>query len=231
MQVDRKEVESHLQSAVRVHLDLACVKLNKTVDKLNDTEAELTSTKAQLKDTKVKLYDTREKLETTTKRVEEFKTRTFIWRIDKFSEILGQGKTRKKYCIESEPFYTGRTERYGYKLKVKIYPNGDRLGKDIHLSVYIIVLKGEYDAILQWPISKKFKITLIDQQEDPAERLNVSMEVTAPDYMPECFTRPVTEENGALSFSWFISHKNLHSRRYLVDDTLFLQVEVGLWTN
>lgn len=49
-------MEDHLESATRIHLDLVCVKLNKTEDKLDNTEAllnealdELNSTKDDLK--------------------------------------------------------------------------------------------------------------------------------------------------------------------------------------
>ena len=165
---------------MRIHLDLACVKLNNTEVKLNDTEAQLNDTEVKLNDaqvklndTEVKLKDTQEKLETTRKLVEKFDTRTvFIWKINNFSEILRQAKTGGKSNRESIPFYTDRSENYGYKIKVKVFPNGDWLGKNFYLSVYIIVMKGEYDAILPWPFRKKVRFTLIDQQEDPFKREN-----------------------------------------------------------
>ncbi len=213
MQVQRKQMGSHLQSVVSLHLDLACIKLCHTEAKLNETE--------------VKLNDTQKKLETTTKLVEEFNTRMFIWKIDNFSEILRQAKTGEKTMIESTPFYTDKTESYGYKMKVKINPNGFQTGKNTHLSVFIYVMKGEYDAILPWPFVKKVKFTLIDQQEDPLEREIVTLQFI-PGNIPECYARPTQEENSTGSgFPQFISHEKLHSRRYLVDDTLFFEVEIG----
>ncbi|RMX40868.1 hypothetical protein pdam_00025703 [Pocillopora damicornis] len=41
------------------------------------------------------------------------------------------------------------------------------------------------------------------------------------------FARPKTEENMGRGFNNFIPHFKLHSRRYIVDDTLFLQVEIS----
>ncbi len=219
-------MEVHLQSAVRLHLDLACLKLNNTEVKLNNTEVKLNDTEAELHNTKVRLNDTQKKLETTTKLVQEFNTRIFIWKINDFSDILRQAKTGEKNVIESVPFFTDRTESYGYKIKVEIYPNGDESGENTHLTLYIVVMKGEYDAILPWPFKKKVKLTLIDQQEDQAKRKNITDHFT-PDDDPECFARPVNEENIGNGWYKFISHKELNSRRYLVDDTLFLQVEVG----
>ncbi|XP_078350410.1 TNF receptor-associated factor 4-like isoform X2 [Oculina patagonica] len=212
--VQRNQVESHLQSAVRLHLDLACIKLNNTEVKLDVTQ--------------VKLNETQKKLETTTKLVEEFNTRMFIWKINNFSEILRQAKTWEKDKIESAPFYTDRTESYGYKLKVGIYPNGDRCGENkTHLSVFIYVMKGEYDAILPWPVKRKVTFTLIDQQEESVKRENVTRHFI-PYNGPECFSRPTQEQSSTgYGFHEFITHEQLHSRRYLVDDTMFLQVEVG----
>ncbi len=180
-------MECHLQSAMKSHLDLACVKVK----------------------------DTEEKLE----------TRLFIWKINNFSEILRQAKTGKKEVMGSDPFCTARTESYGYKLKVQIYPNGGGSGENSHLSVYIFAVKGEYDAILPWPFKKKVRFTLIDQQEDPSERENVTCELIT-EKSPECFERPERESIGQ-GYPEYISHEKLHSRRYIVDDTLFLQVEVG----
>lgn len=175
-------MESHLQSDVKPHLDLACVKLE---------------------------------------------TRLFIWKVKEFSKTLRQAKAGERLSITSTPFYTDRTESYGYKVKARIDPNGDGPGKNTHLSVFIIVMKGEYDAILPWPFKKKVMFTVIDQQGDPAKRKNVTDHFT-PGNNLESFARPTQEKNiTGYGFPQFISHEELYSRCYLVDDTLFLQVEIG----
>ena len=174
-------MESHLQSAMKPHLDLACVRLE---------------------------------------------TRMFIWKIKCFSKLLRQAKAGEVLNTASPSFYSDRSESYGYKLQVRIDPNGDGSGKNTHLSVFIIVIEGEYDAILPWPFKKKVKFTLIDQQEDPAQRENITYVFIPGDY--PCFERPTSNENRAgHGFPEFISHEKLHSGRYIVGDTLFLQVEIS----
>ena len=165
------------------------------------------------RETEVKLKDTQEKLE----------SRIFIWRIVNYRQILRKARTGEKACIESAPFYTDRTKSYAYKLRAVIYPNGTESGENTHLSVFIIVMKGKYDAILPWPFKKKVKFTLIDQQEDPVQRRNVTRRLNPANH-PECYARPTSEENIGRGFFKFKSHEELYSRRYLVDDTLFLQV-------
>ena len=148
----------------------------------------------------------------------------FVWKINDFSNVLRQAKTKENKRMDSHPFYTSR---YGNKLKVRVHPNGIGSTTNTHLSVYIVVMKGEYDAILPWPFKKKVTFTLIDQQEDSAERENVTWHFI-PGNRPRSFARPTENENSGWGFADFISHEELHSRRYLVDDTLFIQVEIGL---
>lgn len=49
-------------------------------------------------------------------------------------------------------FYTAK---YGYKLCLRLYLNGDGTGKKTHLSLFIVIMKGEYDALLPWPFRNK----------------------------------------------------------------------------
>ena len=118
----------------------------------------------------------------------KLETRTFIWKIERFSEVLRQAKAGEKKKIESIPFYTGRTERCGYKLRVWMFPNGDRVSGNAHLCVCIVLMKGEYDTILPWPFKKRVTFTLIDQQGNPVERENVAKYFVAGDH-PECFAK------------------------------------------
>ena len=233
LQVQRVKVDYHLRSSMRLHLDLACVKLtntevklNKTAAKLNYTEVKLNETSAKLNDarfklneTQVKLNATEEKLEATRKVVEKLETRIFLWKINNFSVIVGEAKIKRKTSIDSVPFYTDRTESYGYKLKLRIYPDGDFIFRD-NLLVAIVVMKDEYDAILPWPFKKKVIVTLINQKEDPVKRKNVTHLPLDPENSPKAFARPVKEENEEYR-CFCISHVSLHSKRYVVNDTVY----------
>ena len=81
-------------------------------------------------------------------------SRIFSWKITSFEHKLRQAKNKVKEYVESDPFY-----RYGYKLKLRLYPNGYDIGENTHLSMYIFVMKSEYDAILPWPFKKKVTVT------------------------------------------------------------------------
>ena len=180
----------------------------------NDIKSHLDFACAKLKDTAKELG--------ATKRLVD--TRMFIWKIGNFDQVLKQATNEQKEELESDPFYSTTTESYGYKLQVSVYPNG--IDQNSHLSVFIAVKRGDYDAMLLWPLKKKVTFTLIDQQEDPNQRENVIMQFITGNF-PEDFKRPLQEESTGIGFPEFVSHEKLNSRRYIVDDTLFLQVEVG----
>ena len=139
----------------------------------------------------------------------------FIWKITSFEN---QVKSNTDRYMESVPFYT-----HGYKLMLGLYPNGYDAGKNTHLSIFVFVLKGEYDVILPWGFPKKVTITLIDQQDNPKQRKDVVMGFNA---NPN--KKPLEGENRVgLGSSKFVSHSDLRTRRFIVDDTLFIKFQVG----
>lgn len=143
---------------------------------------------------------------------------TFVWKINGFNMILIRAINGTEREIYSEPFFTGKT---GYKLSVCIQPDGNHSWKHRYLSVRLRFIKGPYDNILAWPFHYKATFTLIDQQEDPIKRQNVAQSVISHVSKP---TSDFCSEEGILRF---VSHKALKTRRYIVEDTLFLRIEVG----
>ncbi|MCG8626678.1 MAG: hypothetical protein MJE68_32345, partial [Proteobacteria bacterium] len=85
---------------------------------------------------------------------------TVIWKIPQFSQRKADDAENGKYTsIFSLPFYTGR---YGYKMCLCLYIMGDGIGKGTHLSLFFVVMRGEFDNILQWPFTHKVTFKLIN---------------------------------------------------------------------
>lgn len=218
-------MDCHLQDFIKIHLDLACMKLRDTEDELKKTQNKLNDTQETTKTLTKKLETLQGRFETSTVMIKSESSIYpwwFVWKVNDFSNILRQAKAAERKSIESDPFYT---EICGYKLKLRIYPNGLRSGKNNYLSVFFAIIKGEYDAILNWPFKRKVKFTLIDQQDDPDKRRNITMVIKKSDNL-DGYERPKVENSGR-GLCNFISHKTLYSRRYLVDDTLFIRFEIG----
>ena len=68
------------------------------------------------------------------------------------------GKTVSLY---SAPFYTSR---FGYRLCLRVYLDGDGSGKGRYISYFLTIMKGEYDALLEWPFQHMVTMTLVNQK-------------------------------------------------------------------
>ncbi|XP_071480256.1 TNF receptor-associated factor 4-like [Diadema antillarum] len=146
-----------------------------------------------------------------------------LWRVTNYAERFTRAKSEEEVEIVSPPFFTGR---YGYKLQVSIFPNGNGSGEGAHLSVYIRVTCGDYDSLLRWPFTFPISFTLLDQNEDPNKRMHIKESFT-PDPTWKNFQRPSRDVH-VLGYGYptFVSHNFLKTRDYVKDDVLFLRVRV-----
>ena len=144
----------------------------------------------------------------------------FVWRIDGFREILQRAISGTEREISSEPFFTGKT---GYKLSLCVQPDGNQSCKHRYLSVYLRFMKCNYDNILAWPFHYKVTFALIDQQDNTSSlwRENIAQSLIIRGSKPTSDVFPSME-----SIARFVSHKILKTRRYIVNNALFLQVEI-----
>lgn len=237
----RNQVESHLQSAYRIHLDLACLKLHNTQEEYRETTRKLeekvetlcrkedermSSLEQQLKEMKKVNDFLVEKVASLGKQISRLneKAPQLSWRINGIGKILSQAcaKDGKNTVVDSVPFYS---TTYGYKLKVSVYPKGDKTNNNIYLSVFLVIMEGEYDAVLPWPFRQKVIFTLVDQQKETEEKKSVVMELITGSSL-EGGAKPTKVEKPGLGFARFISHKNLRTRKYILNDSLLLEVTI-----
>ena len=69
----------------------------------------------------------------------------FVWKIPEVARRRDEAITGKTISLYSAPSYTSR---FGYKLCLRLYMDGDGSGKGTHLSFFLMMMKGEYDALL-----------------------------------------------------------------------------------
>ncbi|EDO35237.1 predicted protein, partial [Nematostella vectensis] len=143
---------------------------------------------------------------------------TFLWKIDKFTERYAEAKSGNATSIYSSPFYT---HRFGYKLCARLFPNGDGSARDNYLSIFIALMRGEYDSILPWPFQETITITLIDQDNG----MNIS-ETFDPDPCSISFQRPTRNINVASGCPRFCSQTVLRTRGYMNENCVFVKVVV-----
>ena len=143
---------------------------------------------------------------------------TMIWKIPQFAQRMADAQSGKYTSIFSLPFYTSR---YGYKLCLRLYILGDGMGKGTHMSLFFVVMRGEFDNILQWPFTYKVTFRLLNQNggKDIVDGF-------LPDPTSSSFLRPKTDMNVASGCPRFVTHSDLRTGGFIVDDTVFIKVKV-----
>ncbi|CAH3192850.1 unnamed protein product [Porites evermanni] len=164
------------------------------------------------------------------KRLEQMteKYAPYIWKITGFQAVYDRAVTGEQETLLSEPFYLSKN---GYKLRIKMLPNGGTADPPSHkkyhgkyLSVYIKVIPGDYDSILLWPFTEKIRITIIDQASCQGDRVNISMVV---DFKDSPWPRPLKEGNLGFGYPGFVPQNELQTRSYLKNDKIFLMASRG----
>jgi len=146
---------------------------------------------------------------------------TLIWKISDYKRRKQEAVSGRNLSLYSQPFYTSR---YGYKMCTRVYLNGDGMGKNTHLSLFFVVMRGEYDAMLRWPFEYKVTLMLLDQ----SPRRNNLSDTFRPDPTSSSFKKPSTDMNIASGCPLFVAHNLLNGSQaqYIKDDTLFVKVRV-----
>ena len=147
---------------------------------------------------------------------------TMIWKIPQFNQRKADAENGKYTSIFSLPFYSGR---YGYKMCLRLYIMGDGIGKGTHLSLFFVVMRGEFDNILQWPFTHKVTFKLINQ----AGGRDI-VDTFQPDPLSSSFRKPKSDMNIASGSPRFVSHTELERGGFVVDDTIFVKCSIDVST-
>ncbi|XP_065916372.1 TNF receptor-associated factor 3-like [Dysidea avara] len=140
---------------------------------------------------------------------------TFLWRIPEVHRRMRDAKIGRITSIYSPPFYTGRN---GYKMCIRAYLNGDGSGEGTHLSIFFVLMRGEYDPLLQWPFEPKVSLILVDQ--DHKKHL---VQTFKPNAQSSSFKRPVSDMNVASGCPEFAELSILDNPSYVKEDVMYIK--------
>ena len=143
---------------------------------------------------------------------------TLLWKVTEVARRRNDALSGRQTSIYSPCFYTSR---HGYKMCARLYLNGDGVGRGTHLSLFFVVMRGEFDALLRWPFRQKVTMMLLDQ--DNVEHV---IDAFRPDPSSSSFQRPRRESNIASGCPLFCSLSELNTHGYVRDDTMFLKIMV-----
>ena len=130
----------------------------------------------------------------------------------------------------SPGFYTSPG---GYKMSLRVCPNGNGTGEGTHLSCFTCLMPGEYDDTLEWPFRGKVTVKLLNQEEDNNHH---SMTIVyGENNITDC-SRVIEKPYGS---GWgnpkFLSHTDLYNSPiavnspivYIKNDTLYFRITVA----
>ncbi|XP_078350442.1 TNF receptor-associated factor 4-like [Oculina patagonica] len=208
----RLSAKSHSETQVERHLNLALHGLQTTQLQVNELVSLVKEQQRQI-----------EQLKEKEKRLDN---PPFVWKIPNFKTVYEKAVTGEQEVIFSEPFYLFRC---GYRLKIKMRPNGgasnpqlNKKFKGKYLSLYIIVIPGDYDWMLPWPISEEISVTLIDQNPLQHLRENITKVIN---FGSGPVLRPLKGDDvSGVGIGTFVEQNVLPTRSYLFNDTVFIMV-------
>ncbi len=128
-----------------------------------------------------------------------------------------QQHKRDDSCWFSPPVYT---HHQGYKI-CKVNANGNGSGKGTRVSVYVCLMKGEFDDSLKWPFCGVISYQLLDQVNGDHKTDTNTYDDKAPN---EYCARVIKGERGVgWGIAKFIAHSELEPK-YLRNNTLLFQI-------
>ena len=215
VKLPRKEIPGHINENLAVHMSLQAADHQRQLDKL----------KSQLQDLEKANYDLKQEVKTLRSeevqrlRSEQLSMYTHlhispvILLMDGFAALRREGKV-----WVSQPFHT---HLHGYKMRLAVNVNSCCDVEGMHVSMFIQLMRGEFDNQLKWPFQSFIAVQLLNQEEDKDHKVQVIIFTDA----PGCPTQQVTK--GDAHQGWgrkkFISHDELHPK-YLKNDSLYFRV-------
>lgn len=146
----------------------------------------------------------------------------FVWRITDFPEFHDQMRNRHSFVIYSRGFYTST---FGYRLCLRC--NISIIDGEEHLGLYVHMMRGENDDILQWPLQAKIKITILNLGPERLHREDFS-EIMDTYNLKRAFGRPSEERNNfGFGLAEFIRVNSLYTAGFLsAGNTLVIKAHV-----
>ncbi|KAH9519286.1 hypothetical protein Btru_075184 [Bulinus truncatus] len=140
---------------------------------------------------------------------------TFKWTISDYSRKLEKEKLYGgKEC--SSPFYLTHC---GYKGQLEAYLNGNGTAKNKSISVFLRIIKGDYDRFLKWPVNLHLVVILVNQTANHQDSLKA--DGSQFQYVKPWGTSDIETDSWGLIE--FVDHKLIQQRKYIRDDKVVLK--------
>ena len=200
-QLQHRLMSAHMKESMEAHLSLLSLIAQK-VPKLQDTVQQQADQIKQQGDLIKQMAD-----------LMRLQIRRLVPPVDIIMDHFEQHK-KNNDAWYSPPFYT---HLGGYRMCLEVDANGDGRGKGTHVSVYVCLMRGEFDDLLKWPFRGEITIQLKKIEPYYFQR---SLPVHG-DVPSECVCKPTkVRSDDGWGYHRYISHADLYAGGYLKDDKL-----------
>ncbi|CAF1183376.1 unnamed protein product [Rotaria sordida] len=144
-----------------------------------------------------------------------------IWEIPDITDMRNNSASDEQKSIYSSSFYSFSN---GYRICLRLFLNGDAKAKGTHMSLFFILMRGNYDDVLRWPF--EFKVTFILLNHLSPN--NNQSKFFWPDTKSIAFQCPRSNMNIAYGFSKFfpLDLFEQNENHYVKDDRMSIKIEV-----
>ncbi len=146
----------------------------------------------------------------------------YIWKVNDLARRAREARIGRTVSLYSPPFYTSP---HGYRLCLRAYLYGDGSGKGSHISLFIVIMKSEYDDLLAWPFQHKITLTLINQ-DHPLSPEQSTTHRFIPNAESSSFKKPDDTFNVASGFPEFAPLSVLTDQAICRNDTLYFRIKL-----
>ncbi|CAF2674022.1 unnamed protein product [Rotaria sp. Silwood2] len=141
-----------------------------------------------------------------------------IWKITNVQQKIAAAQCEQQVSIYSPVFYSSPN---GYKMRLRLYLAGDGNARRTHMSLFFVLMRGEHDALLEFPFSFKVIFCLLDQTFQQRHIIDSFR----PDVKSNSFQRPRSDMNLASGIPKFVPLTMIQqdNNPYVRDDTMFIK--------
>lgn len=211
MVANTKSILSSIQK-IQQSLSTLAAKLEESTKKAEPQEIDETQLEEQLNSARIEVSFLR--LEVAALQATSVDG-SLTWIIPKLEQKRDESESGVTPYIVSPSFHTSKS---GYKACAHFYAAGDGDGKGTHLSLYLSIVKGSFDAVLEWPFSRRVKFIVMSQK--PGRQSIVKTFKPG----PSTFPRPISAKGIAVGYAQLAPQSLLRDQDFVVDDVLYLKI-------
>ena len=217
LQVTQQDVQEKLQVTQQDMQKRLQATQQSVQKKLQVTQQDVQAMQEQVQIAQESLKATEDETENLTEKIEELKLA--LTRYAGFPKVYRVERTESEVYLPD--FYT---HQHGYKMCIRVDPNGSGAGEGTHISIYACLMEGSYDDHLKWPFRGIITIQKVNQAGD-----HDHIEKTIP-YNDEVAGRVTRgERSRGRGFNKFLPHSDLEynaakKTQYLKDNHFIVRV-------